>query len=143
MYQQTKFDLKIIIPILLLAIISILSIHSASIYISETLGNLALRQAFWYLVGIILIFFIIKMKNNIFYRYAWLLYILGNILLLGLLFFAPPINNARIWYVIPGIGSFQPSEFMKIFIMIFLATVIHHFKVKYKDPTIKEEFFFY
>ena len=67
------------------------------------------------------------------------LYILGNVLLLGLLFFAEPINSSKCWYVIPGIGSFQPSEFMKIFIMLILAKMIHDFRSDYKNPTIKEE----
>ena len=53
-----------------------------------------------------------------------------------------PINNSRCWFTIPGIGSFQPSEFMKIFIMLILATMIHNFRSDYKNPTIKEEFIF-
>ena len=80
-----------------------------------------------------------KMKNEYLYRHTTFLYILGNILLLGLLFFAEPINNSRCWYTIPGIGSFQPSEFMKIFIMLMLAKVIHDFRSDYTNPTIKEE----
>ena len=49
------------------------------------------------------------MKNEYLYRHTTFLYILGNVLLLGLLFFAEPINSSKCWYTIPGIGSFQPS----------------------------------
>jgi len=70
------------------------------------------------------------------------LYVFGNLLLLGLLLFASPINNSKCWFVIPGIGSIQPSEFMKIFIMLTLATMIHNFRSDYKNPGMKEELLF-
>ena len=119
-----KLNLKIIIPVVVLAVISIISIYSASIYTSNSMGNLILKQSIWYLVGIILIIIILKLKNEFLYRHTWFLYILGNILLLGLLFFGTPINNSKCWYTIPGIGSFQPSEFMKLFIILYLSFFI-------------------
>lgn len=85
---------------------------------------------------------LIKLKNEYLYRNTWYLYIFGNILLLGLLLFADPINSSKCWFVIPGIGSIQPSEFMKIFIMLTLATMIHNFRNDYDNPTCKDEFIF-
>lgn len=70
------------------------------------------------------------------------MYIFGNILLLLLLFFGTPINNSRCWFTIPGIGSFQPSEFMKIFIMLTLATMIHNFQNDYDNPNWFQELTF-
>ena len=137
-----KINFKILIPIILLSIISILTIHSAMTYTSSSLGNLALKQGIWYLIGWLLVIFIYKVKNEYLYQFSWYLYIIGNILLLLLLFFGTPINNSRCWFTIPGLGSFQPSEFMKIFIMMVLATMIHNFRIKYKNPDIKEEFIF-
>lgn len=139
---KDKINLKIIIPIFLMAIISVMTIYSAMSYTSPTLGNLALKQFIWYLVGGVLVFILIKLKNEYLYRHTWFLYILGNLLLLGLLFFAEPVNNSRCWYIIPGVGSIQPSEFMKIFIMLTLATMIHNFRNDYDSPTVKEEFIF-
>ena len=139
---KDKINLKIIIPIFLMAIISVVTIYSAMSYTSPTLGNLALKQFIWYLVGCVLVFILIKLKNEYLYRHTWFLYILGNLLLLGLLFFAEPVNNSRCWYIIPGVGSIQPSEFMKIFIMLTLATMIHNFRNDYDSPTVKEEFIF-
>lgn len=83
-----------------------------------------------------------KLKNEYLYDRVWILYIIGNILLLGLLFFASPINNSRCWYVIKGIGSIQPSEFMKIFIMLALASMIHKFRIKYPKPNWIQELTF-
>ena len=133
---------KILIPICLLALISILTIYSALTYTSSELGNLALKQGIWYVIGVFLVGFLIHMKNEYLYRHTTFLYILGNILLLGLLLFAEPVNNSRCWFTIPGIGSIQPSEFMKIFIMLMLATMIHNFRSDYKNPSVKQEFIF-
>ena len=140
--SKYKINYKILIPIILLSIISVITISSALTYTSPSLGNLALKQAIWYLVGWILVIILIKLKNEYLYQHTWILYIIGNILLLLLLFFGTPINNSRCWFTIPGIGSFQPSEFMKIFIMLSLATMIHNFRNEYKNPDTKEELIF-
>lgn len=140
--SKYKINFKIVIPILLMAIVSIITIYSALTYTSKSLGNLALKQAIWYIVGFILVFILLRLKNEYLYRHAWVLYILGNVLLLWLLLFATPINNSKCWLVIPGIGSIQPSEFMKVFIMLALATMIHNFRSDYKNPSIKDEFIF-
>ena len=137
-----KINYKILIPIILLSIISIISINSALTYTSKSLGNLALKQAIWYGIGVILVIILIKLKNEYLYQHTWFLYIFGNILLLLLLFFGTPINNSKCWFVLPGIGSIQPSEFMKIFIMLSLATMIHNFRNKYKNPSCFIEFIF-
>lgn len=137
-----RLNKKILIPICMMAIISIITIYSALTYTSSELGNLALRQALWYFIGALLVAFLIHMKNEYLYRHTIFLYIFGNILLLGLLLFAEPVNNSRCWFTIPGIGSIQPSEFMKIFLMLMLATMIHNFRSDYKNPSVKQEFVF-
>ncbi len=140
--RRQKIDLTIVIPIVLFFIISITTIYSAMTYLSPDNGNLALKQAIWYLVGVVIIVILFKLKNDYLYRNAWLLYIIGNILLVSLLLFAPEINNSKCWFVIPYIGSFQPSEFMKIFIMLVLAVMISNFRETTDHPSIKEEFIF-
>lgn len=137
-----KLNKKILIPICMMAIISIITICSALTYTSSELGNLALKQGIWYIVGIGLVAFLIHMKNEYLYRHTIFLYIFGNILLLGLLLFAEPVNNSKCWFSIPGVGTIQPSEFMKIFIMLMLATMIHNFRSDYKNPTVGQEFIF-
>ena len=126
MKRKQKIDLTIVIPIVLFFIISITSISSAMTYLSLDNGNLALKQAIWYLVGVIIIIILFKLKNDYLYRNAWFFYIIGNILLLSLLLFAPEINNSKCWFVIPYIGSFQPSEFTKLGLMIFVSKYLSY-----------------
>ena len=140
--QLSKINYRIIIPVFLLSVISIITIYSALTYTSSSLGNLALKQGIWYGIGWILVVILVRLKNEYLYQRTWYLYIFGNVLLLGLLLFAEPINNSRCWFTIPGIGSIQPSEFMKIFLMLTLATMIHHFRNDYENPNWKQELIF-
>ena len=138
----TLKKLKILFPLLIMLVISLLSIYSAKVYTNSDLGNIVLKQFVWYLIGFIFIFFIFKIKNNYIFRHSRLLYYIGVISLAILLIFGTPINGSKCWIVIPGIGSIQPSEFMKLFIILYLATVINNFRNKYKNPTMLEEFKF-
>ena len=140
--MKFKMNMHIFIPLILLSIISILTIYSALTYTSSSLGNLALKQAIWYIIGWGVVVLLIKFKNEYLYRMSWVLYIVGVISLILLLFFGTPINNSRCWFIIPGIGSIQPSEFMKLFIMLVLASMIHNFRSDHDNPSMKEEFLF-
>ena len=140
MFKKYKLDKSILFFVFIFFIVSIISIYSAQMYLSPTLGNLSLKQAFWYLIGIIIIFIIIKMNNKFFYKYAWYIYLANCVLLLGLLFVAPDINGSKCWYIIKGIGSIQPSEFMKISLILMLARLLDSFNKNHKNPTLKDEF---
>jgi len=141
MLKKYKFDKLILFSIIIFFIVSVSSIYSALTYLSPTLGNLALKQTFWYIIGVIIIFILIKTKNTFLYKNAWYIYLANCILLVGLLFLAPNINGSKCWYVIKGIGSFQPSEFMKISLILMLARTIDTFHKNHKKPTLKDEFF--
>ena len=136
--KSIKIDRFILISIFILYLISILSIKSASMYLSSNLGNLVLKQTIWYLIGLILIFIILRFDNNFFYKYSFVIYIINCLLLIGLLFFAPSINGSKCWFNIGGF-SFQPSELMKISLIITLSITISKFKHK-KNKTLKDEF---
>ena len=140
MIKRKAFDLNILIPILIFFMISLLCIKSASIYTSSSLGNLVIKQTIWYLVGIIIVIGIVKLENKNIYKYGVIIYITGNLLLLFLLFFAAPINGSKCWFTIPKIGSFQPSEFMKISLMLLLSIIIEKHHIKHKSPTLKDDF---
>lgn len=136
--KKINLDKTLILYVSIFAIISLISIYSASMYLSKTLGNLVLKQAMWYAVGIIFIFIIYKLKISFFIKISPYIYLFNVILLLGLLFVGPVINGSRCWYIIEGIGSFQPSEFMKISLVLIEAYIIDKFSSKEKSA--KNEF---
>ena len=140
--SKYKIDKGILIPLLILATISIITIYSAQTILPSYLQDLALRQGIWYIVGFGLAYFIMFIGNDFIYDHVWILYGLGILSLIGLFFFGTNINDARCWYSIPGVGTIQPSEFMKIVLIITLGTVIHDFNESFSNPTVMEEFQF-
>lgn len=140
--EKYKIDKFLLIPIIIFIVISLFTIYSAESLLNKDMNNLILKQGFWYIIGFILVFFIMFIGNKQIYKYAWILYILGNIFLFLLLIFGTYINNARCWFSIPGIGTIQPSEFMKIILIIILSKLINDFNLNYSNPSLKEEFIF-
>ena len=90
----------------------------------------------FFIFSIILIQIIKKIGNKFLIDKIIYVYIFMNILLLLLLIFGKPVNNSKCWFEIPGIGTFQPSEFMKIVLIIYIAKILS----KEKLLNIKDEF---
>lgn len=104
--------------------------------------NYWLKQIVWYTVGFLLAYAMMLFGNKFLYNNAWWFYGFGVLSLFLVLFFGITRNNATCWFKIPFIGTIQPSEFMKVFLIIILARLIHDFNEKYITPTLKEEFLF-
>ena len=144
MLRESKFKIekKVLIPIILFAIISIITIYSTRTLLDTEYQSLYLKQGLWYLIGFGLAFTMMLLGNKFLYNNAYILYLIGVFLLILVLFFGKDINNARCWFVIPYIGSFQPSEFMKIFLIITLSRMINDFNETKNNSDTMEEFKF-
>jgi len=144
MIKESKFKVEknILIPIILFAIISIIAIYSTRSLLSSDLQNLYLKQLLWYILGFGIAYLMMTVGNKFLYNNAYIFYIIGVILLILVLFFGKEINNAKCWFVIPYLGSFQPSEFMKIFLIITLSRMINDFNLERNSNDVTEEFKF-
>ena len=129
--SKYKVDFWILLILFIFIIISLITINSAEILISN--NTLVYKQLLWYIAGFIIAYFIMFIGNDFIYKNIWIFYIIGIISLLGLLLFADPINNAKCWFSIPGIGTIQPSEFMKVILIITLGTMIHKFNDEFNN----------
>lgn len=140
--SKYKVDPYILIILILFAIISVITITSAEKLLPSDMTGLFIKQILWYGIGFVLAYFIMFIGNDFIYKNVWIFYGIGILLLFLLLIFGTPINNAKCWFTIPKIGTFQPSEFMKIILIITLATMIHKFNENTPNPSVKEEFIF-
>lgn len=140
--SRYKVDKSILIPIIVFALISIITLYGASSILPSYMGNLVEKQILWYIGGFILAYIVMTIGNTHIYRLSWVLYILGIISLIGLFFFGVTINESTCWYEIKGIGTIQPSEFMKIILIITIASLISKFNEDFPNPSLREEFFF-
>lgn len=139
--SKYKVDKFLLLTVFLLIITSLTTIYSAQTSLNIQ-SNLFLKQIVWFSLGFILAYFIMMIGNKYIIRHIWFFYILGVISLVMLLIFGNPINGARCWFSIPGIGTIQPSEFMKIILIITLATMIENYNEDDDEKSIQEEFSF-
>lgn len=132
-HTPPKLDWGLVLILMLLFLVSAISIYSA-----QTTGqyteNFLLKQIVWYIVGTGIIAAVITLDSDQLKKISWYVYGMG-ILLLGFLIIAPSsiapvINGAKAWYKVPGMGSLQPAELVKVFIILVLAKTIddHHQK---------------
>ena len=122
-----KIDWILVGIIILLAIISITFINSA-MGGGQYSANFSIRQILYYVFGAIIACLIMLISPKKLMKYTYLLYIILCVSLLLLLVIpetpiTPIINGAKSWYTFGPI-SVQPSEFMKIVIILALAKIV-------------------
>jgi len=106
-----------------LFIFSIITIYYTG-FILDKHKYLYIKQLIYY--GLFFLFILPMNKKHLrwCFRNIRIIYIVNNLLLIYVLFFANVINGSRSWIDI-GIFSFQPSEFMKITLIIYLAHILN------------------
>ena len=109
-------DARLVIPIIIIAILGLVTIFSSS---SGDL-NLVIKQLTRIIIGIITMIFIAQVNPDNLKLFAPILYIF-TILLLGLVLIFGVGNSADRWLDLYFI-RFQPSELMKILVPLMLAT---------------------
>lgn len=140
--SKFKVENSILIPLILFGIVSVVSIYCTKNLMGADFQNYWLKQIVWYSVGFGIAYFMMILGNKFLYNNAWWFYLVGVASLVLVLFIGKEVNNARCWFNIKYIGSIQPSEFMKVFLIIILSKVIRDYNEQHLNPTIQEEFTF-
>jgi rod shape determining protein RodA len=139
----SKLDYSLVFILLLLFLASCLSIYSAQ-ESGQYDSNFLIKQIIFYGIGCGIIAAVIRLDSDQLKKLAWYAYGAGILLLVSLIIapesIAPVINGAKNWFKVPGIGSLQPSEFVKIFIIVALAKVIEDHHQKNPVKTISTDF---
>lgn len=126
--SQSKLNIYLLISIILIGIMGLVFLLSASSYLTIKYNlnryYYVIRQGIFLIVGIIMMIVTSKINYKLYKKYAFLLYILGVILLI--LVYIPPfsvsVNGARRAINI-GI-RFMPSDFAKLSTLIMLASFL-------------------
>ncbi|MEW9503383.1 FtsW/RodA/SpoVE family cell cycle protein [Jeotgalibacillus marinus] len=135
-----RFDWGLTFILLVFCIISLVGISSAQ---GQYEGNFVLKQAIWYGVGFFIIVGAVQFEPDQYRKMAPYLYVVGVTLLMVLAVapesIAQETNGATRWLELPGIGSFQPSELMKIFYILMLASVVSRHQENFILKNIKHD----
>ena len=135
-----KFEILLLVFLVLMACVSLLSIYSSFGLIGETIGMQNLIKQFgFYILGFIAIGVLMYLGNDSILDLAkiayWILMACLLVLVVGHVYYMLTgasrflgiiitVNGATSWFDFPVVGSFQPSEYMKIVLIIITAGII-------------------
>ena len=94
------------------------------------------KQLMWFVISIPFLLLVIIVDYNLIIKFSPLLYMIGIGLLIGVLF-TQPISGASSWIKIGDSFSFQPSEFAKVFTILFLAFIVNKLQIKGRNEINK------
>ncbi|ACZ42284.1 cell cycle protein [Thermobaculum terrenum ATCC BAA-798] len=131
-FTVTRFagDQVILPTVAILTAVGLVVIRRLELIMSggdNPLGGIAIRQSLWVLLGIIAMM-VVAAKVDLVYRlrrYKYSIAVLGLLLMAALLipYVGVEINGAKLWYRLGPI-LFQPSEIVKVLLVIFLASYL-------------------
>ena len=129
-FQRTRGDKYIWGIVILLAIISVLVVYSATGSLAYKLnkGNnevYLFKQLAFMLMGMLIIYFLHRVNYIIFSKVATILFLISIPLLVYTLFFGARINEGSRWIKLPIINmTFQTSDFAKLSLFMYLSRIL-------------------
>jgi cell division protein FtsW len=135
---ETSVDIPFLVLVLLLLIVGLTMLYSASYAQSEydsgyTVSTRYLqKQAVCAGLGLVCMAVFSRIPAQIWYRMAWPLYGISIVLLLSVLVIGEEVNGARRWINLAGI-QFQPSEIAKFTMILLFARLTKGFGTSAKE----------
>lgn len=139
----SKIDYGIILSVMLLAIISLITIYSTT-YMMSTTPSLrpTIMQVLWYIIGAVAVIVLMQFDSEQLWKLAPIAYGLGVLLLILILIFydrrSYALQGAKSWFVFGPI-SFQPSEVVKISLIMMLGRVITKHNMETSQRTLNTD----
>ena len=118
------FDWTLLGIVLTIALVGILNLYSATAKIEMSGTPLYLKQIFWLLIGLAMMLTIAFIEYRFYSDFAYIVYSIALFLLILVLGYGLITSGAQRWMKI-GPLSFQPSEFVKISLILALAKFFH------------------
>ena len=142
--QQERFYWNLAFIIFLLFIASIIALYSGQTQATVP-DNYVLQQVVWFIIGALIVALAMFLEPDQYKKLAWVFYAVGVLSLIALHFapesIAPVTKGAKSWFKIPKVGSIQPSEFMKVFLILGLSRLIADHNEKYaRIKNVKTDF---
>lgn len=125
--KKRKYDYVLMTVVFILIIVGLVLLYSTSAYN----GQIKFHDSFYYLkkqgfatlLGILAMVITAEMDYHIFLSFAKPAYLTAIVLSVAVIFIGDEYNGSKRWLSL-GPVSFQPSEFAKIAVILFLACII-------------------
>ena len=128
---RDSFDWVLFLTASTVAVLGVINLYSATSVAKAALSDIYIQQVYWLVLGGILAAAVAVIDYRHYERLGYLLYGVGIVLLLLVFILGKDIRGSSRWINIGSFG-FQPSEFMKLFLIIALAKYLHD------DPRTEE-----
>lgn len=122
---RDHFDWPLFVTVATIAVVGVTNLYSATSASSSSMSDLYIQQIYWLTFGAGGAVLIAGIDYRYFERFGWVAYASGIVLLLLVFLLAPEIRGSQRWIRI-GSFSLQPSELMKIILIIALAKYLHN-----------------
>ncbi|HEX7603947.1 MAG TPA: FtsW/RodA/SpoVE family cell cycle protein, partial [Polyangiaceae bacterium] len=121
---RDQFDWVLFLVAALLAVVGVVNLYSATSAVRAALSDLYVSQVYWLVGGGILATIVAAVDYRHYERVGYAVYAFGIVLLMLVFVLGRDIRGSSRWIYI-GSFSLQPSEFMKLFLIIALAKYLH------------------
>lgn len=122
----------IMVIAIILCLIGLIALFSATQEANHDEFN---KQCIWLIISLVIVAIVTIIDYEFMAKASPFLYG-GFIILLIAVLFTKPVNGARSWFDI-GFFSFQPGEFAKVFVILFLALAINNIQQRGKNEINK------
>ena len=126
-YRLRNYSFPLIAAVIALSVIGIMIIGSAQ----QSSQN---RQMFGLIIGLVVMFIMSLIDYSTYTRMRWIIYLAGCALLVAVLLIGTTVGGATRWIEI-GI-RFQPSDLMKLCMIVFFAGYFNQYDSKLNTPKV-------
>ncbi|TPG92663.1 rod shape-determining protein RodA [Brevibacillus laterosporus] len=135
-----KLDWIIMLILAVFFTTSLIFIYSSQQSGQYGLTNFVGKQTVYYVIGFALMFYMSVLDTEQIKKFSWVFYGFCLLSIIALKFapekIAPFINGAKRWFTLPGIGSIQPSEFLKVAIILLASYLVVEHQNKHTFKSI-------
>ncbi|MBI5500052.1 MAG: rod shape-determining protein RodA [Deltaproteobacteria bacterium] len=131
--RRIVLDLPLVFAVACIAVLGLLNLRSAVSVVNLTFYETQLK---WFAAGGTAALVVWLVDHRVFLRYTWVAYAVVVLLLVLVLVVGRQANQAQRWLNLGPIGL-QPSEFMKIAIILAVARLFHG-EVRPEPRTLKD-----
>lgn len=132
---RDQFDWTLFVTVAAIAVLGVINLYSATSALGVQ-GDLYIQQIYWLTLGSCAAVLVVAVDYRHYERHGWVAYGVGIVLLVLVFLLGRSVRGAVRWIPIGGF-SLQPSELMKIFLIIALAKYLHN-DPKTEGRTLKD-----
>jgi len=123
-------DMKLLFAVVVIVTAGLVNLYSATSVYADTetrarLADIYVSQVYWMVVGGLLAILVAAIDYRHYERFAGILYA-GGVFSCGLVFVLGSSTRGAVRWIQLGSFNFQPSEFMKVLLVLMMARHVHN-----------------